>query len=51
MDGDVSRDPSSMTQVHNITPTAKRLRDRKKERKKEKGQSEEQKKEEYDRQK
>ncbi len=33
MDGVVRRDPSSMTQVHNITPTAKRLRGRKKERK------------------
>jgi hypothetical protein len=31
----VSRDPSSMTQIYNITPTAKRLRSRKKERKKE----------------
>ncbi len=35
MDGVVSRDPCSMTQIHNITPTAKRLRGRKKERKKE----------------
>jgi hypothetical protein len=34
MDGVVSRDPSSMTQVHNITPTAKRSRGRKKERRK-----------------
>jgi hypothetical protein len=33
MDGVVSRDPSSMTQVYNITQTAKRLRGRKKERK------------------
>jgi hypothetical protein len=33
MDGVVSRDSSSMTQIHNhnITPTAKRLRRRKKE--------------------
>ncbi len=33
MDGVVSGDPSSMTQIHNITQTAKRLRGRKKERK------------------
>jgi hypothetical protein len=33
MDGVVSMDPSSKTQIHNITPTARRLRGRKKERK------------------
>jgi hypothetical protein len=42
MDGVMSRDPSSMTQIHNITQTAKRLRgkQRKKERKKRKRKKE-----------